>query len=256
MTTKVITTGSESEIANNVETQFDDNKVVFLSWVQKRSFKTHQWNKRWMVLRNCQLSYYKKSSEHKPSKVLNKSELLAFSDVQDAHKEHENHFAIYTSSRVYHFRVESKQLQDSWMKALESVVRQYEDDSNEDEEHETAASHLSNLLKDKREGEYLVEQGELRKLRKRYSQWRKLYVVVTNKAIYFCKLKEHKDRAYKIIKMDNVMDVIEVDATRGKSWCIMVITPMKRIYLGAQDEHDMTKWLSAIKAVVLLKKRN
>lgn len=255
MTTKLITAGLESEIANDVETQFDDNKVVFLSWVQKRSFKTHQWNKRWMVLRNCQLSYYKKSTEHKPSKVLSQSQLLAFSDVQDPHKEHEHHFAIYTSNRVYHFRVESKELQDSWMKALESVVKQYEDDSNEEEEHETVASHLSNLLKDKNEEEYLVEQGELRKLRRRYSQWRKFHVVVTNKAIYFCKLKEDKDKAYKIIKMDLVMDVIEVDATRGKSWCIMVITPAKRIYLGAENEHDMTKWLSAIKAVVLLKKR-
>lgn len=255
MTAKVRAIGLDSEIANNVESQFDDNKVVFLSWVQKRSFKTHQWNKRWMVLRNCQLSYYKKSSEHKPSKVLNKSELLAFSDVQDPHKEHENHFAIYTSSRVYHFRVESKELQDSWMKALESVVKQYEDDSNEEEEHETVASHLSHLLMDRREEEYVVEQGELRKLRKRYSQWRKLYVVVTNKAIYFCKLKEQKDKAYKIISMDKVMDVIEVDATRGKSWCLMVITSMKRIYLGALSEQDMTKWLSAIKAVVLLKRR-
>lgn len=255
MTSALKGTGPPSQIANVVETQFDDNKVIFLSWVQKRSFKTHHWNKRWLVLRNCQLSYYKKSLEHKPSRVLSKSELLAFSDVQEPHKELENHFAIYTSSRVYHFRVESKELQDSWMKALETVINQYEDDSNEDEEHETAASHLSHLLMDRNEEEYMVEQGELRKLRKRYGQWRKLYVVVTNKAIYFCKLKEQKDKAYKIIPMKDVMDVIEVDATRGKSWCLMVITARKRIYLGAENEQDMTKWLSAIKAVVLQRRR-
>lgn len=81
-------------------------------------------------------------------------------------------------------------------------------------------------------------------------------MIVTNKAIYFCKLKEHKGQAYKVISMDKVMDVIEVDGTRGKSWCLMVITPTKRTYLGAQSEQDMTKWLSAIKAVVLQKRRH
>ena len=48
--------------ADSPDEQIDDNKVLLSSYLLKRSAKTHQWKKRWVVLRNRQLSYYKDSS--------------------------------------------------------------------------------------------------------------------------------------------------------------------------------------------------
>lgn len=249
--------GSHNEsLVDRVENQFDENKVLLLSWVYKKSMRTHQWNKRWAVLRNCQFSYYKNSSEHKPSRVLHKSELLSVSDIQD---NHEPHFAIYTSNRVFDFRVETILLRDQWIEALESVVSQYDDDSNEeDEQHraQVASSDLSQLSTDKSSGEYLVDQGEVLKLRRRYGQWKKYYLIVTNKALYFCKPGNAKNKPEKLITMDVLLDVIEVDAMKGKEWCLMLITAKKRLVLGLPSEQEMTKVLSAVKAVILQKKRS
>lgn len=246
----------KESLVDHVENQFDENKVLILSWVFKKSIRTHQWNKRWAVLRKGQFSYYKSSSEHKPSKVLHKSELLSVSNIQDSH---DPHFAVYTSNRVYDFRVDTKELRDQWIESFESVVKQYDDDSNDEDEAEAeqvASSDLSQLSTDRSSGEYLVEQGQAFKLRRRYSQWKKYHILVTNKALYFCKPGHATSKPEKIVSIDDLLDVIEVDAMKGKNWCIMLITAKKRLVLAWDNEREMTKMLSATKAVVLQKKRS
>lgn len=100
-----------------------DNKVLISSYLLKRSGKTHQWKKRWVVLRNCQLSYYKDSTEHKPLKVISKLNLLSFSIIPD----NKNfHFAIYTNTKVLHLKSIEDATYNSWI----DILRQFYDEKS------------------------------------------------------------------------------------------------------------------------------
>lgn len=230
--------------------QMDDNKVLVLSWVLKKSVKTHQWKKRWAVLRNCQFSYYKSSSEHKPSTVINKNDLLSFASIPGGHK---YHFAIYSSKKAYHFRVDSPALFEQWISALKSVLPDQEDELV-DEDPDSPKDNTPNLCElsaTPDSTEYLVEEGKLLVLKKRYSQWKKQYVIVTNQHIYVCKSEEKSKLPEKVISVCGLLDVVEVGATKGKKWCLMLIENKKTHILSASSEQDMTMFLLAIKAVIL-----
>ncbi|KAK7680494.1 hypothetical protein QCA50_016493 [Cerrena zonata] len=81
--------------------------------------------------------------------------------------------------------------------------------------------------------EYIIEQGYLLRLRKRYNQW-------------------HLSKPYKVIPIQDIVDVIELDPlSKTKNWCLLIITPEKRLRFCADSEEEMIKWLSALKTLVL-----
>ncbi|KAF6060493.1 PH domain family protein [Candida albicans] len=90
-----------STIDTSATSTIDNNKLLISTVLYKRSRHTRQWKKKWVVLRKCQLSYYKDSKEYKPLKVYHGEDLLSFSIIPDHTK---NHFALYTSNKVLHFR--------------------------------------------------------------------------------------------------------------------------------------------------------
>lgn len=233
--------------------EWDENKVLLLSWVLKKSAKTHQWKKRWAVLRYCQFSYYKSSSEHKPSTVINKTNLLSFASNSEGPK---YSFTIYTNNKTYHFRVDSQQLFDQWIFSLKSLIQpaDADEESHDDEANEAArlmTPNLSELPKSRDSREYLVEEGPLLVLKKRYNQWKKYHVAVTNKNVYVCKSKDKTQHPEKVIPVSRLLDVVEVDATKGKKWCLMLIESKKTCYVSALSEQDIAKFFLAIKAVIM-----
>lgn len=329
---------------DSFQEQLDDNRILISSWLQKRSHKTHQWQKRWVVLRNCQLSYYKDSSEHKPSCVINRANLLSYSAIRDNNNKH--HFAIYTSNRGIHWKTDDQNTYNQWINALELFIQQHDEgnenpptesriipskdyhftkpnalaeldlSSSEDqyfssgfdspmslrdhqeptfapspillehpEEEETCPSPLTDkdsldkpstppsLPRPMLESpaslpksspvptpktniggsdEYIIEQGYLLRLRKRYNQWRKFYIILTNENISFHKNNLDLSKPYKVIPIQDIVDVIELDPlSKTKNWCLLIITPEKRLRFCADSEEEMIKWLSALKTLVL-----
>lgn len=231
--------------------ELDENKVLVLSWVLKKSVKTHQWKKRWAVLRNCQLSYYENASEHKPSRVINKNDLLSFAKIPG---HHEYHFAVYTSKKAYHFQVDSAELFDQWISALRAVILPSHHDDDSNDEGAALADEvpdLSELPKSKESREYLVEEGYLSVLKNKYSQWKKHYVLVSNRALYVCKSDDKNQQPEQVISVGRLLDVVEVDAKKGRPWCLMLIESKKTHYLSALSEQELAKFLLAIKAVIL-----
>ncbi|KAK6457083.1 uncharacterized protein RJT20DRAFT_1663 [Scheffersomyces xylosifermentans] len=429
-TNKTITTN------NSLQDHFDNNKVIVSSFLFKRSSKTHQWKKKWVVLRNCQLSYYKDSTEYKPNKVISSSNLQSFSKIPD-HQRY--HFAIYTNNKVLHFKTGDKTIYKKWIVALETFFKEDDEEAtskeetsiveetikvqkivqpeishevshnsgltqeqselaedgsldenaeadvdnagDEAEEDDQASSsksqnlvsvssssfhHSYNInssrhslpvsvkrtnsytdeysgpedpylssgvsdsqmnqdsptfapspfvlenpikeeveeedridlhppsvevskkvdevttpmkeldisepveinhearisqkrtsirsLPDVHEEECLIERGYLLRLRKRYNQWKRFYIVLTNKNMYFYK-SESIHQVYKVIPISQLVDVIELDPlSKSKQWCLLIITPLKRVRFSAPSEEEMIKWLSALKALVM--KRN
>lgn len=238
--------------------ELDDNKVLVLSWVLKKSVKTHQWKKRWAVLRNCQFSYYKSSSEHKPSSVVNKANLLLFAAIPGGHN---YHFAIYCSKKTYHLRVDSQELFDQWLSALKAVIMSEDQDDSHDDGGELSpnqsadrAPNLLELTTARENKEFLVEKGPLSVYKSLYSQWKKYYVIVTNKNVYLCKSEDKTQRPEKTIPIEKCLDVVELDGMKGKKWCLMLIEIKGRRFLSASTEQEMMAFLLALKAVMIQQK--
>lgn len=253
-------------------TELNENKTLVSSWLYKRSQKTHQWQKRWVVLRNCQLSYYKSSSEYKASKVVNKSQLLSYSPILDSNK---FHFAIYTNNRVLHWKCDDASTYNQWKSALEAFFqgrhRSLEDvrsslsysDSGfpavvvplASPERLQRCKFLKPLPKDAycaytdNDYEFLLAQSQLWRLHKRH-QWKQYYVTLTNKKMYFYKSKRDIGNPCCTCPLDDLIDVIELDPlSKTKTNCLMIITPAERIRFCADNERDLSIWVSSLKAI-------
>ncbi|ODV81443.1 PH-domain-containing protein [Suhomyces tanzawaensis NRRL Y-17324] len=104
--------------------------------------------------------------------------------------------------------------------------------------------------------EYLIEEGHLLRLRKRYNQWKRLYIVLTSRALYFYKNAGDQSKPIKVIPVLDLVDVIELDPiSTSKVWCLLVITPLKRLRFNASSEEEMIRWLSALKTLIAQGKR-
>ncbi|CAI5760026.1 unnamed protein product [Candida verbasci] len=94
-----------------------ENQILIGSILSKRSSTTKSWKKKWVVLRKCQLSYYKDSREHQPLKVYNKTNLLSYSKIENK-KFHNYHFAIYTHKKTLHFKTSDLKTYENWLQQL------------------------------------------------------------------------------------------------------------------------------------------
>lgn len=281
--------------------------LIYSGALYKKSTKTHSYKKKWFVLRNSQLSYYKDSKEHKPLKVFACSDIQSF-DPRNERTFEQPHFTIYTSKKKLHLYAENQREYDLWKEGLNQVIGKQDFKTEhpppllfsegvfsgaEDPNYTSCASdHQSSPQNDTHMGEafktfqdtkekkellsaeagkeIIVEKGRLLRLYKRLNQWKKLDIVLTNKALYIYKVNpkisetlqatssiEHIIECanpIKIIKVLDLVDIIELDPlSKTKIWCLLIITKAKRIRFCAESESELVKWLTAIK--MLLSKR-
>ncbi|KAG7664802.1 uncharacterized protein J8A68_001684 [[Candida] subhashii] len=376
---------------------FDNNQVLISSILYKRSPTTRQWKRKWVVLRQCQLSYYKDSREHKADKVYNYHNLLSFNIIPDNNR---FHFAIYTNKKIIHFKADNEDVFNFWINGLEKFFQERDnnvgegteeegeaDDENvegdeddqesENEENETVRQQQQQeqqenaqvepnenkvdntspndttfpsvttattkpqdgfastaeysggedfslseggvtpdvpltpikVIRSPKIGklqiqpeeteedlkitspttpipkattednsttvrktstasiqsipEYNIEQGyvQLLKHNKIFEhQWKRTWLVLTNKRLLFYKDKSKQDDnnvPFKVFKVNDIHDVIELDPlSKTKLWCLLIITPLKRIRISCGNEDDMAKWFSGLKAISVANKRN
>lgn len=326
--------------------EIDSNRLIISSYLSKRS-KTHQWKKKWAVLRNCQLSYYKDKSEHRALKVYPTSDILSVSDIKDNSKYY--HFAVYTSEKVIHLRAEDEKTKQNWITELQLVIHGAKDGDNETEEQDgddekendkeiedknttntddrskdnrktkvrindeqfpqpigrqatdemdysgndemymssgVSDSSLhdvplsphpvtgevkeheaelkippkalkgtkTDLKKESVKDEEFIHEGSLLRFHKRYNQWKKVYIVLSDRTFNLHKHETDKE-PYKRLLVKDLVDAIEIDPiSSSKKWCFLVITPKKRIRLCAASEDEMTQWLASLKTVINRKK--
>lgn len=318
-------------------TSVNEHEILVSSYLLKRN-KSHNWQKKWFVLRRNQLSYYKDSKEYKASKVIHIGDILSFSKIPDNHS---NHFIIVTNERIYHLRTSDSKELDQWTEALDHVIKRNENEEKqlvEDINLFRPRKISENLIiKDAREGsateedlthdvqqmnfsgtddaftsglsdssishqnqstssfhhqvanfptpipeegvpetfkdnldqeaqynslssdspEHVIDKGYLLRLKKRYNQWKRYYIILTNKYIYFYKsIKEYEThKVYKKIDLDDLIDVVELDPlSKSKVYCMLIITPMKRIRFCAESEEELTKWLVLLKTIIKTRK--
>ncbi|KAG8921706.1 hypothetical protein FRC00_008330 [Tulasnella sp. 408] len=85
-------------------------------YLYKKGERRKTWKKRWFVLRQTQLSYYKTNKEYKLLRLLPLSEVHCVTPV--TLKRHDHAFGIVTPTRTYYVQAESAAEADSWVRAL------------------------------------------------------------------------------------------------------------------------------------------
>ncbi|KAG8954386.1 hypothetical protein FRC04_011712 [Tulasnella sp. 424] len=85
-------------------------------YLYKKGERRKTWKKRWFVLRQTQLSYYKTNKEYKLLRLLPMSEVHSVTLV--SLKRHDHSFGIVTPARTYYVQAESAAEAESWVRAL------------------------------------------------------------------------------------------------------------------------------------------
>lgn len=239
-----------------------EQDVICSSYLYKRN-KSHQWQKKWFVLRRNQLSYYKDSKEYKALKVLPINTILSINEIPDHHK---FHFILVTNERIFHLKAPDEQTHDNWIANFNSLINQVpkevfeqppeipdfsgtDDNFTSDDEEDTITfNSLAATSPD-----HIVGKGNIYRLKKRYNQWKKYYLILTNHFLFFFKSEKDVElnKIYKKINVNSILDVIELDAlSKTKLHCMLIITPLKRIRFCAESEEELTKWLVYLKALI------
>lgn len=111
--------------------------------------------------------------------------------------------------------------------------------------------------------EYVVEQGYVQLLRhnSRFQHhWNRVWLVLTNQQLAFYKSKldvsNNTIPPFRYFHVGDIHDVIELEAmSRTKQWCLLIITPLKRLRICCASEEDMAKWFSGLKAISVTNRR-
>lgn len=102
----------------------DPNKLLLSGYLYKKSSRYHHYKKRWFVLRNCQLSYYKDQSEHKPLGVIHGANLLSI-NADDSHSHHHSskyYFKIHTNDKKFQMYANDESTFNQWLKGIKEVI--------------------------------------------------------------------------------------------------------------------------------------
>jgi hypothetical protein len=325
--------------------EINQHEMLLSSYLLKRN-KSHNWQKKWFVLRRNQLSYYKNSKEYKALRVINMEEILSFNEIPDNHR---FHFIIVTNERIFHLKATDKETYDKWISLLGSLVNthddNYDDNDNDngkdkdkdnnkhtmegsfnfarpvlnteaamlpselqglqlsgtddnftsgDNEYNTSSRNQSStsinqlpmfeipasIIEEDKEDvtmdtsnhplptvyynslassspDHIISKGHIYRLKKRYNQWKKYYMLLTNHFLFFFKTTKdyEQSKIYKKINVNDILDVVELDPlSRTKLHCMLIITPSKRIRFCAETEADLTRWLVLLKTLIKTRK--
>ncbi|CAN6621812.1 hypothetical protein TRVA0_008S02806 [Trichomonascus vanleenenianus] len=100
------------------------------------------------------------------------------------------------------------------------------------------------------EDEKIVKKGYLLRLRRRYNQWKRKWVVLTTHRVLFYKSQKH-GTPLKIIDMHDIIDVADIDPlSKSKKFCFQIITAHKRLRFCCESEEDLTSWLASLVTIV------
>lgn len=110
---------NHSGAASTMAQQYISDKHMCSGWLYKRG-KRKTWKKRWFVLRDSQLTYYKDDKEYKPKDIISTSDIMAVAMLTNDNKP--NHFAFFTPSKNYHLRADTTKEAESWVEKLKVAL--------------------------------------------------------------------------------------------------------------------------------------
>ncbi|KAL8940017.1 MAG: hypothetical protein Q9216_003040 [Gyalolechia sp. 2 TL-2023] len=107
----------------NQNGSFEFDRVLRSGEVYKRTKKTKQWKKIYLVLRPNLLSVYKTSSEERLHKQISLSDLNAIAQLKDPKGRREHLFALYSPARSYRFQAQDQKDAKAWVELIRREAR-------------------------------------------------------------------------------------------------------------------------------------
>ncbi|KAL8698634.1 MAG: hypothetical protein Q9201_006457 [Fulgogasparrea decipioides] len=107
----------------NQNGSFEFDRVLKSGELYKRTRKTKQWKKFYLVLRPNLLSAYKSPSEERLHKQISLSDLNAVAHLKDRKGRREHLFCLYTPARNYHFQARDENDAKAWVDLIRKEAR-------------------------------------------------------------------------------------------------------------------------------------
>ncbi|MCJ1376979.1 hypothetical protein MMC17_000069 [Xylographa soralifera] len=107
----------------NQNGSFEFDRVLKSGEVYKRTRKTRQWKRYYLVLRPNLLSIYKSPSEEKLHKQINLSDLTAVAYLKDPKDRRQNIFGLFSPAKNFHLQAKNEKDARDWVELIRHEAR-------------------------------------------------------------------------------------------------------------------------------------
>ncbi|KAK2192876.1 hypothetical protein NP493_21g07026 [Ridgeia piscesae] len=123
---KPIETYSDSDTSSDGPSEpVRHNKPLMSGYCTKQGGKRKNWKRRYFVLDDGGLSYYKSHTEAAPIKSIGLELILDVRESIGVHLNRDNLFEVVTEQRVFYVQTDSPELRTSWIQALRSCLQAF-----------------------------------------------------------------------------------------------------------------------------------
>ncbi|OXG28298.1 PH domain-containing protein [Cryptococcus neoformans Ze90-1] len=119
----------DEEAQDELQRGMEGQRVVMSGYLYKKQEKRRAWKKRWFVLRNEKLAYYKDDKEYSLKRVINLREIHTVAPV--VIKKHPNTFGIVVPKRTFFVKAPSVAEMDEWVHAINEMRRRISEKEEE-----------------------------------------------------------------------------------------------------------------------------
>ncbi|KAL9646970.1 hypothetical protein ABK040_013828 [Willaertia magna] len=226
---------SPENVDYKLEREFDVKLVSRQGFVTKQGFKRKTWKKRYMVLHEDVLSYFKNQSDSYPagSIKIELDSLVMFVDELQLGKK--NCFAIVTKTRNYYMYCDLEEEVCDWIYSLRAAVyyanlkRVFNDPRNFLKNSDAKRVERKGILK--------KQGGNFKSVKKRY------FVLKDSQLSYYKSEKEMEP-------IDSIdLRNTKVETTKNTKCGITLHTVGRQYFFLAENEKEKDEWINAIDTV-------
>jgi len=210
-------------------------------WLVKRGLNVKSWKKRWFVLKENTLLYFKNQNykELEPSGLiyLQSCSVVVLGDKVD------KSFAIeiFTPTRSYVIHASNEQEMNEWIAVISARNTIKSPKAGETQEDTLSSTGADDPFTNPNKQGFLVKQGlNVKNLKKRW-------FVLKGANLYYCKEKDKNTPQGAIFLKDAaILQNIELSSKFG----FEVLTPTRTYLLFAENQTEANEWIVAIKHAI------
>eukprot|EP01104_Vermistella_antarctica_P019415 TRINITY_DN758_c2_g3_i1.p1 TRINITY_DN758_c2_g3~~TRINITY_DN758_c2_g3_i1.p1 ORF type:complete len:2061 (-),score=458.91 TRINITY_DN758_c2_g3_i1:628-6810(-) len=209
-------------------------------WLKKEGLKYKNWKRRWCILKNNFISYFKSRQEGAPVGA------IPLTDAFGCEKTDEklNKFKIMTRHRTYYLIAETTKEMNEWMVVVNKAVAANAKLANADRHRDRASSAVvnKNSMQVTTQGAEL--KGWLRKSNPTHTNLKKRFCILRDQFIYYFKTDSSSNPCGAIPLQDCVVQVKE----NGRHpYCFCITTRHRTYDMVADTEVEMNRWLEVVR---------
>lgn len=223
-------------------------QILKQGFMSKQGNSYKSWKRRYFVLVEDNLSYYKSPGDATPLGVIQ----LMLSNVVDTQGEKSNTFKLVTPSRTYYFEADSSPEVSSWVEAIKGACAKLAAGTQSQTTPGVGTSSMRSGGSMIRSGTlptqtaafqeisgYLKKQGN--SIRK---DWKRRWFVLKPESLHYYK---NKDDPRPVGCIHLLACSVKTAAQVGGRHCFEIATPNRSYYAIAENAEEMNKWMQNIR---------